>query len=229
MNKDLELLHQKVDFLTEQVMQSQRRQQDWLELKNDLTPIANDLLRSIIAELEQISPYFSSDDLLFLLKKVLRNTRQFITLIEQLESASDFVRDAVPISKEVFQVALQRLDELEQKGYFRFIQQTLSLLDRVVQHYAAPESPKQGDTIDALLGTVQQLTQPHMLQLVQNLLAVFEALPDQAPRKSSYWALYKQLRDPQVRQGMAVALDLLRAFSTTTVQSDRLTGDAPTQ
>ena len=47
MDKDLELLHKKIDFLTDQVMQTQRRQREMEELRQDLTPIATDLFKQL--------------------------------------------------------------------------------------------------------------------------------------------------------------------------------------
>ena len=59
MDKDLELLHQKIDFLTEQVLETKRKQQEWEELRKDLTPIASDVFQTAVTELDQISAHFS--------------------------------------------------------------------------------------------------------------------------------------------------------------------------
>jgi len=89
-DKDLELLHSKIDFLTEQVMETQRRQRELEELWKDLTPVVTDLFNTAVEELDEISPYFGYEDLLYLVKKLLRNMRSLTALFDKVEGAQDF-------------------------------------------------------------------------------------------------------------------------------------------
>ena len=79
MDKDIALLHKKVDQLTSQVEIladyaeiEQRRRRELDELKADLMPIGNQLVQLTINELAEIGTEFELEDLLFLLKRVLR-------------------------------------------------------------------------------------------------------------------------------------------------------------
>ncbi|MBN1542651.1 DUF1641 domain-containing protein [candidate division KSB1 bacterium] len=213
MDKDLELLHQKVDFLTEQVMLNQRRQQEWVELRQDLTPVVNDFFRTLVTELDQVAPYFSSDDLLYLLKKMLRNTRQFITLIEQLESASDFIQDATPLSKQVFQLLLENLDQLERKGYFNLVKEALHVLDQLVTTIDPQDLRQVAENVGLIADTIKQLTRAETMRSMRNVLAAYGDLSANPPQKTSVWALLKQLNDPEVRRGLATGMAILRSLS----------------
>ena len=54
MDNDLALLHQKIDYLTEQLEVQKQRQQELDALKNDLMPIANHMVKLSIDELAEI-------------------------------------------------------------------------------------------------------------------------------------------------------------------------------
>ena len=93
MENDLAILHKKIDLLTEQVaalatqVEAQRRNQQALgELKDDMIPIANHMIKLSIHEFEDIGDEFKMEDLLFLLKRVLRNTHSIMEVFDRLEA-----------------------------------------------------------------------------------------------------------------------------------------------
>ena len=213
MDKDLELLHKKIDFLTEQVMETRRRQRELDELKKDLTPVVTDLMNTAVEELDQIAPYFTYEDLIYLLKKLLRNTRQLTALFQQLESAADFVKDATPLSKEVFDAVLEKTNELEQRGYFNFFRAAFGIIDNIVEHYSEEDIRLLGENVTTILDTVKQMTQPEIMQSVQNAMAVYQDIEIVQPEKVSMFSLIKQLFDPEVQKSLAVGLAILKKVS----------------
>ena len=73
---NLALLHQKLDHLTE-LLEAQRRHQEELDnLKQELIPIGNHMIKLSIAELAEVGDDFELEDLLLLLKRLLRDTRR---------------------------------------------------------------------------------------------------------------------------------------------------------
>ena len=213
MDKELELLHQKIDFLTEQVMETKRKQREWEELRQDMTPIVSDLFRSTVKELDQVSTYFTYEDLIFLIKRLLRNVRTFNTLFEQLESAKGFLEDAAPLTKDVFQSLLHQLDEFERKGYFTFFSGAMQIMDNVVTSFSEDDIKALGDNVVMILNTVKQLTQPEMMQTIQNVLTVYQHLDVTPPDKVSLFGLMKEMNDPNVRKGIYTGLTMLKNIS----------------
>lgn len=213
MDKDLELLHQKIDFLTEQVMETKRKQQEWEELRQDLTPIASDVFRTAVTELDQISAHFSYEDLIFLIKRLLRNTRTIITVVEQLEGAKDFIQDAAPLTKDVFQSLLHTMNEMEQKGYFVFLNGAMQIVDNIVTSFTEEDVKLLGENVVSILNTVKQLTQPEMMQTIQNALTVYQHINVEPPEKVSMFSLMKELNDPEVRKGLYTGLTMLKNIS----------------
>ncbi|NIA31789.1 MAG: DUF1641 domain-containing protein [Actinobacteria bacterium] len=213
MDKDLELLHQKIDFLTEQVMVTQRRQKEMEYLRRDLTPIASDLFKTVVEELDEVAPYFSYEDLIFLVKKLLRNTRTLIVLFENMESATDFFNDAAPLSKAVFQSALEGFDTMERKGYFTFVKGAGDVIDEIVTSFSEQDVKQFGENVVSILNTVKQLTQPEMLNAIQNALTIYKNIEVKPPEKISVFGLVKELNSPEVRKGIATGLAILKNIS----------------
>ena len=109
MDKDLALINEKVDqialqmaFLTEQAETQQRRAREFDELKADLIPIGNQLIHLTINELEEIGTDFELDDLIFLLKRVLRNTHLIMTMMDRFESLMGIADEVEILGKQVF-------------------------------------------------------------------------------------------------------------------------------
>lgn len=213
MDKDLELLHKKIDFLTEQVLETQRRQREFDELKKDLTPVVSDLMNTAVEELDQIAPYFTYEDLLYLLKKVLRSTREITAVFEQFDSAKDFIKDAAPLSKAVFDEVLDRANDLEKKGYFEFFRAAFGVLDTIVANYSAEDVRLLGDNITTILDTVKEMTQPEMMHAAQNAVAIYRDIDVEIPEKVSTPALIKQMLDPEVRKSLGTGLAILKKVS----------------
>jgi uncharacterized protein YjgD (DUF1641 family) len=211
MDNDLALLHQKIDYLTEQLEAQKQRQQELNELKNDLMPIANHMIKLSIDELAEIGQDFQLEDLLFLFKRLLRNTHSLIDLLDRLESATDLIDDANYLGKEIFTSTIEVLDRLEREGYFTFIRETWNILDRIVKELGEEDLQALGDNIVMSLKTMRNLTQPEVLSLANDAVDAIsnghglETTP-------SLFALIRELSKPQVRRGIARTINLVKVL-----------------
>jgi uncharacterized protein YjgD (DUF1641 family) len=73
-----------------------------------------------------------------------------------------------------------------------------------------------GDNVVLILNTVKSLTQPEMLNLVNGLTAGFHAAEVEAEAgqlDTSLFGLLRQMRDLEVRRGLAVTLATLKKMS----------------
>ncbi|TET30051.1 MAG: hypothetical protein E3J69_12260, partial [Anaerolineales bacterium] len=66
---EIESIHKKLDILTEYVEAQHKRQQEFDELKQDMLPIANHMIKLSIDELAEIGTEFQVEDLFYLLKR----------------------------------------------------------------------------------------------------------------------------------------------------------------
>ena len=108
MDKDLALLHDKIDYLTEQLEEQRKRLQAFDELKKDLLPIANHMVKLSIEELAEIGTEFQLEDLLFLFKRLLRNTNLLLSMMDRLESLLALSDDAQLLGKQVLPTRSRR-------------------------------------------------------------------------------------------------------------------------
>ena len=114
LNRKIDALTEQVAFLTEAAQQDQQRRQEWDELKNDLTPVAGDVYRVAVRELAEVDGYFSSEDVLRLMKRLVRNTRNMEQMLDQLESFAALWQDAGPLTQDAFLSLMNRLEEAEE-------------------------------------------------------------------------------------------------------------------
>ena len=69
------------------------------ELREELAPRVNEAVKALIVELADIEADFQLEDLLYFIKKVLRNLRNLTYSIDQLKNIIDFVLIAEPLLK----------------------------------------------------------------------------------------------------------------------------------
>jgi uncharacterized protein YjgD (DUF1641 family) len=207
LNRKIDELTKQVAFLTEEAQKEQRRRQEWDELKNDLTPLAGDMYRVAVRELAEVDGYFSSEDVLRLMKRLIRNTRNLEQILDQLESFAAIWQDAGPLTQAAFLTLMNRLEEAEQKGYFTFIRGGIDIADQVVTTYSEEDVRQLSDNIVLIIDTVKEMTQPEIMTLMRSTA---ESLRDEEPPENvSLFSIIRQLNDPAVKRGLSKTLTVL--------------------
>ncbi len=213
MGNDLVSLHNKIDYLTEQIDLQRKRQDEYDELKRDLVPIANHMLKLTIDELSEIGMDFELEDVLFLLKRLLRDTRRMTLLLDYLEAGMDLVDEFQLLGRQVFSDSVELLDGMEREGYFDFVRGGWYILERIVDEFDAGDVRALGDNIVTILKTVRNMTQPEVLTLANNAIDSIQE-PDQGNGKvPSTFALLRELTNPKVRKGLARMLNIVKALA----------------
>jgi uncharacterized protein YjgD (DUF1641 family) len=215
-------LYQKIDLLIEHNDRQLAKEREAEELKNDLLPIANQMIKLTIDELADIGSDFQIEDLLFLLKRLLRDTQLLVGLLDRLESSVELFDEIGVIGQQVFNQAVFQLDEMERKGYFAFAREGMNVFDRVVTEFSEEDVKALGDNIVTILTTVKNLTQPEIMELTNNALnaATETEITDE---DISIFRLMKDLSDPQVRKGMARLINIVKALADQPVTKQKNT------
>lgn len=211
----IETLSSQLALLTDEALETRRRRREWDELKADLTPIVRDVYDVTTQQLEEIQAYVQLEDVLHLLKRLARNTHSMNDLLDQIESLQDFWRDFSPLTQDMFAQAVTTLEMLEQKGYFGFVRQTQYVADQIVGSFNEEDVRLLGDNIVTILTTIRALTQPEIMNLVSNLTQSYHQA-DVEPIPTSMMGLLGQMRDPQVRRGLAITMNMLKHVSQQT-------------
>jgi uncharacterized protein YjgD (DUF1641 family) len=218
MDNSLDLLHQKIDQLSAQVAvlsahqeRQIRRQQEFDELKQDMIPIANHMIKLSIEELAEIGDEFRIEDLLFLMKRIMRNTHMVLAMFDRLEGLMGVADEVEMLGKQVFNFTVEELDRLERQGYFSFALEGWRILERIITEFTDDDVRALGDNIVTILTTVRNMTQPEIMTLANNAVgAIQEELP--VSDKVSTWSLIRELGNPKVRRGMARMINILKAL-----------------
>lgn len=199
-------------FLTEKALIQERKQQEFEELKRDIIPIGNHFIKLTIDELAEIGTEFELEDLLYLLKRMLRNTDLILVMFDRIESLMGLADEAEILGKQVFSRTVENLDRMEREGYFEFAIEGWNILERIVQEFTKEDVEALGDNIVTILSTVRNMTQPEILAIANNAIGAISE-DDHSDGKISTWSLIREMSDPKVRKGLARMLNMLKALS----------------
>ncbi len=89
------------------------------ELREELAPRVNEAVQALIVEMADVEADFQIEDLVFLIKKTMRNTKNLNFLLDQLKNLIDFALTAEPLLKSSVPQLISYVDHLEQHGVFR--------------------------------------------------------------------------------------------------------------
>ncbi len=213
-NRKLDQLTAQVAFLAEEAENARRQRMMWTDLQAELSPIARDLYDVAEEEMAALQPHVELDDLLHFMRRLARNVRTFNEMLDQLESAKDFLADAAPITRELIDEVTAQMDQMERKGYFGFVRQGMYVADQIVTSFSEEDVRLLGDNVVLILNTVKALTQPEILNLANNLTSAFDEVETHAEElPTSLFGLLGQMRDPEVRRGLAVMMEVLKVIS----------------
>lgn len=207
----MQRLDQQVALLADKAAADRRRQREWDDLAADFAPVAREMYGVTVAQLEEIQSYVQLEDVLHLVKRLARNTRSLNDFLDMAESLQDLQRDLAPLTKEIFAQTVITLDDLERKGYFGFLRQSQYVLDQVITAFGEDDVRLLGNNIVLILNTVKALTQPEIMHLARTLTQGYQEVEAQAgDLPISLRGLLGQMRDPEVRRGLALTLALLK-------------------
>ncbi len=220
-------LETKIDLLTEQMAvlaveaEHRRRQREAFDdLTGDLARVSEDAMAMATRELDSLSQTADLADTVRLLRRLVEVAPTLERALVGLSAATSLIDDAAPLGSDVMAMVIERLDELERKGYFRFAGAAVGVADRVVTNFDESDVEQLGDNVVAMLEALREVTQPEMLAFLTRMIdavqAEQQAVEMESAEPPSLWALARQVRDPDVRRGMARALHTLRTVSAET-------------
>jgi len=211
LNQKVDALTAQVEFLAEEARQQKQRRQERDELIGDLTPIAGEAYRLTVQQLDEIEGYVQLEDIIRVMKRLMRNTRNIENMLDQMEAVSEFTSEVMPLTEGMFLTLMSRLDEMERKGYFTFMQGGMEIMDTVVSNFTEEDVSQLGENIVLILNTMKEMTQPEVMQLLSSTALVMRE--EDIPEKVSMLYLMRQFNDPAVRRGLARTMNVLKTVS----------------
>jgi hypothetical protein len=216
----IDLLTDRVLFLTEQAEEQARRRAMYEELVAEMSGLSGQAMAFATRELETITLTADLGDTVRLLRRFLEVAPVLERALVVVSQLSDLVADFTPLTGDVMAAATEALAEADDRGYFEFVKAVMGVAEQVMTNFSADDVDLLGDNVVTILEAVREITQPELLALVARMVGAVkteQAIVElEAGDPPGMWSLLKQLRDPEVRRGMARALETLRAVSVTT-------------
>ena len=217
LERKLDLMAEQLNVVVAELREQRLKRQQWEELISDLAPISGEAMTIASRELEAVEEWVEPADMLRLLRRILRNTNNIEEGMAQYESIMELISDVGPLTSGAFTKLLEVLNDYEERGYFEFIGAGMGVVDKIVTSYSKEDVEALGDNVVHMLEIVKDLTQPEMLAVAERLLDVVQRQaqvaslePEEPP---SLFALAGKIRDPEVRMGLARALNTFKAVS----------------
>jgi len=183
------------------------------ELREELAPRVNEAIKALIVELADIEADFQLEDLLFLIKKVLRNVRNLTYSIDQLKNIIDFVLIAEPLLKSTVPQMIYYMDDMEQRGVFTLLSSSMEMIKKTAETYTAEDLSQIGDGLVKLLGIFKKLTTPESLALLDKAAEVPSCVDLSRAKPAGAWGLLWAMGNPEVKNGLGILLELTKGLS----------------
>ncbi|MDH3899238.1 MAG: DUF1641 domain-containing protein, partial [Deltaproteobacteria bacterium] len=183
------------------------------ELRDDLSPRVNEAVKILIQELAEIEADVQFEDLVSLLKNLMRNVRNLTWSVDQLKNLIDFIRTVEPLLKSVVPQAIIYLDKLEQQGVFLVLANMMGVLEKIAETYTPEDIEQIGNGLVPLVGVVKKLTAPEALNLLDKAAEVPARVDLSQAKAVGPFGMLFALGNSEVKQGMGVVLELTKALS----------------
>lgn len=183
--EQIDELNHKLDRVLEFVEIQHRKREELDDLMKDLTLISKDAFNSTVSALDNAGIELDPCGVQCLLIKLLRNLSTFGEMIELMESAKDLAKDLTPIIRQIGLDVIQKMHELDEKGY-------------IDSFMTIGKNLTSKETVDALVKLSQALNDVKMDDRVDD---------------KSFWRLFKQMRSKEVRKSLSYSMRLLEEIN----------------
>ena len=219
-------LDRKLDFIVDEIAHLKRVRNSAEDLVADLTIVGKDSMKDAIETLG--STALRPEEILHLAKTVLIDARLLQVALEQLESAADFIQDALPLLHEMFGQAVAGCQAFEKKGYFRAAAAGAHVADSLIQAHS-PEDWKQVEaSVPQLVGFLRELTRPEVLQALEAIIHGFGRVQATMNVNKSWLQLGRDVNSVEARRGMAILVEFLKVVGSRSAIAPATSPSTPT-
>ena len=212
MNND-QAIQEQLDHLGKEVAVLTDTARSLRELRDDLSPRVNETVQALIAQLAELEADFQTEDLVSLLKNMIRSVRNLNWSLDQLKNLIDFMRTVEPLLKSAVPQAILHLDQLERRGVFQVLSHMLVVLEKISENYTPEDIEQISDGLVNLVGVAKTLTAPEALNLLEKMAEIPARVDLSQAKEVGPFSMIFALRNPEVKQGMGVMLELTKGLA----------------
>jgi uncharacterized protein YjgD (DUF1641 family) len=216
-DKELKLqiteLNQKVDLLLEYVNQQRLKTNQLEDLVSDLSIVGKDVYDTAVEELDNRMIDIDPDQVKCLILRILRNIENINRFLEIFESLNDLIVDAAPILNEVIIDFSKKLGEFEKRGYFRFINETGKIFEKIIDQYSQDDLKKLSDNIVNITEVLKAVSSPEVLGALNKGLKTFKNIDSEKIPEYSLFKVVREMNKPEMKYAMGFMMTFLKAVA----------------
>jgi uncharacterized protein YjgD (DUF1641 family) len=210
MQEQINEINRKLDLVLEEVYAQKQSRETMTDLVDDLSIVGKDVFQTTVQRLDKEGVELDADTLASIGIRLLANLENINNMLEMMESMNDFVKDVSPIAHQVGLTAIEKVNELDQKGYIDFFKEMAKVADNVITHFTLEDVRELADKIVPILEMVKEITQPDMLESVHNAVVVYKNLETENIPEYSIWKLMREMNSPEMKKGMGFMMSFLK-------------------
>jgi uncharacterized protein YjgD (DUF1641 family) len=209
----IDALDKKLDLILGYVHQQKLQANMVEDLIGDLSIIGKDVYDSTVSELDKRQVELDPSELTGLAVSFLRNVGNIKTVMDTLEMAVDLGKEVGPIANEVIIDFTRQLNQFEQKGYFAFIKEVGPIFDNIVKGFSPQDLKDLANSIVSILSIIKEMTQPEVLNTVQNAMKAFNSMEMESVPSYSVWKLMRELNSPEMKKALGYGITFMKNVS----------------
>jgi len=207
-------LNRKMDLILENVEIQRQKREEFDDLVKDLNIVAKDAFQQSVVLLDKAQVELDQCGIVCLIVKLLQNLGTFHEMLELVESARDFMKDVSPVLHQIGLDAVNKMNELDQKGYFEYARESMKLMEKFMQAFTAEDLQRMQGNMEHLAGMIRNLTQPELVaSLNRATRAIAEVKMDEKLDNVSVWKILMRMRSPEVRKSLSYTIRLLETIN----------------
>ncbi len=208
--KQIDDINRKLDLILDEISVQRQNREAVNDLMDDLAVIGKDAFRNMVKELDHAGIEVDSEALRCLILRLIRNINSLGMVLETLESLTDLARDLSPVIKQIGLDGVQKLHELEQKGYIEVIRQLGKTVDTLLSRYSIEEIKNLSDNLLPVADTLFAIGDPEVLNKINTAVAALKETSPEDIEEYSVWRLLKQLNKPEIRKSIGFVMAFLQ-------------------
>ena len=209
----IDALDKKLDLILGYVHQQKLQSNMVEDLIGDLSIIGKDAYDSTVQELDNRQVELDPSELTGLAVSFLRNVGNIKTVMDTLEMAVDLGKEVGSIANEVIIDFTKQMHSLEQKGYFDFIREIGPVIDNVVKGFGPQDIKELANNIVPILAIIKEMTQPEVLNTVQNAMKAFNSMETESVPSYSIWKLMREMNSPEMKKALGYGITFMKNVS----------------
>lgn len=212
--KNEDLILEKLGAIEAELAEMRTARLEMQELKHDLSPLMKSMFQNMLRELGQVEHGFQLEDAFLLMKRFLRNMNNMAYMLDQMENAIELFHTMEPMLKSGVHTAIRYLGGLEQRGVFRTYEAMLEMRAKVSERYGKEDFEQMSDAFVEMIGLLKKISTPQCMALFEKLAEMPAAMELEKAKPLGVMGLVSALRDPDVREGLGVGLQMAKSLKT---------------